>query len=53
MQIGELVQVVVRQNLASSKIVKCELVNEEAKELKSKDLSIHNIKPGFLVASKV
>jgi ribosomal protein S1 len=54
MQLGELVNVVVRQNLASSKIVKCELLlDESAKPLNSKELSIHNIKPAFLVTAKV
>lgn len=55
MQIGELVHVMVKQSLPSSKIVKCELPLKDGieKPLKSKDLTIHNVKPGFLVAAKV
>lgn len=49
----------VKQVLASSKVIKCELVNggkEEGaaqKPLNSKEFTIHNLKPGFLVAAKV
>jgi ribosomal protein S1 len=42
--------------LASSKIIKCELATKEAAykyPLNSKELTIHNVKPGFLVNSKV
>lgn len=55
-QIGQTLAIVVKQVMTSSKIIKVELASSlkaEAKSLASKDLTIHNIKPGFLVAAKV
>jgi ribosomal protein S1 len=55
LQIGTLVQVTVKQVMSQSKIIKCEIINREevAKAMNSKELTIHNIKPGFLVHAKV
>ncbi len=50
---GEIVQVVVKNVVPGSKIIKCELSNKEASPLNNKELTIHNIKPGFLVSGKV
>jgi hypothetical protein len=51
--IGNYVQVVVKSVIASSKIIKCELITKEANPLNNKELTIHNIKAGFLVQAKV
>ena len=54
-QIGQLVHVVVNDVLASSKVIKCQIaIGESGKKfLSQKELTIHNIKPGFLVNGKV
>jgi ribosomal protein S1 len=39
--------------MAGSKIVKCELVSKDSHPVNNRELTIHNIKPGFLVSSKV
>ena len=54
-QIGQLVHVVVTDVLASSKIIKCQIGTGESgqKFLSQKELTIHNIKPGFLVNGKI
>lgn len=44
---------VVKSVIPSSKIIKCELVTKSANPLNNKELTIHNIKAGFLVQSKV
>ena len=51
--IGQYIEVVVKSVIPSSKIIKCELVTKDANPLNNKDLTIHNIKAGFLVQSKV
>lgn len=47
--IGQYIQVVVKTVIPSSKIIKCELVTKDSNPLNNKDLTIHNIKAGFLV----
>jgi ribosomal protein S1 len=39
--------------MAGSKIMKCELASKDSNPVNNKELTIHNIKPGFLVSSKV
>lgn len=43
--------------MPSSKVIKCELPGSSKegyqKAINSKDLTIHNVKPGYLVAAKV
>jgi hypothetical protein len=42
--------------MASSKIIKCELANKENANksfVNFKELTIHNLKPGFLVNAKI
>ena len=52
--IGQTVTTLVKQVMSSSKIIKVEIASKiEGKPLVSKELTIHNIKPGFLVAAKV
>lgn len=55
LQIGQLVQVIVKNVMGSSKIIKVEMVNKESTQrpLNSKDLTIQNVKPGYLVNAKV
>jgi ribosomal protein S1 len=56
LQLGELVHVVVRSAMASSKVIKCELPQHDETRMRpvnSKELTIHNLKPGFLVAARV
>ena len=51
-----MVHVVVKSVIATSKIIKCELAsNGEAGKfpINVKELTIHNMKPGFLVNTKV
>lgn len=52
-QLGQRVLVVVRESMASSKIIKCDLAEGHQKNLNNKEVTIHNIKPGTLVNGKV
>jgi len=58
-QIGSLVQVVIKKVMSSSKIIKCELVSatrehpEHANYMNAKEITIHNLKPGYLVNGKI
>lgn len=47
--LGQYVHVVIKSVIAGSKIIKCELVKKDSNPLNNKELTIHNIKAGFLV----
>ena len=53
MNLDMLVHVIVKNVMAGSKIVKCELASKDSHTVNNKELTIHNIKPGFLVSAKV
>ena len=53
LSIGQLVQVIVKNVISGSKIIKCELASKEQSPVSNKEFTIHNLKPGFLVSSKV
>ena len=57
LQIGQVLTVDVKSVMPSSKVIKCELPGSSKegyqKAINSKDLTIHNVKPGYLVAAKV
>lgn len=53
LSLGALVHVVVKTIMSGSKIIKCELASKDSSPANNKELTIHNIKPGFLVAAKV
>lgn len=57
LQVGSIVQVIIKNVLASSKVVKCELFTSNQTEISQymtqKEITIHNLKPGFMVNAKV
>ena len=56
MQLGQLVLAQVKTVISSSKVIKCELLtkdNASKAYVSAKELTIHNLKPGFLVNAKV
>lgn len=56
LQVGQLVQVIVKKVMASSKIIKCEILNSQNNQLnviQKEDFTLYNVKPGFLVSAKV
>lgn len=57
--IGSLTQVVIKKVMSSSKIIKCELVSvtrdspDHTNYMNAKEITIHNLKPGYLVNAKI
>ena len=51
-----MVTLLVKNVIATSKVIKCELFNKfnlHRTAVTSKDVTIHNLKPGYLVSAKI
>ena len=57
LMIGSVVQVLVKSVMASSKVVKCEMINNKLEDhtqyMNNKEITIHNLKPGYMMNAKV